>query len=102
NEGLKAWAERMPVPLKLLVFEVQRLMAHGRGLPHVCSLFPTAAFELLAVIDRTLEGIILALGPTNANVQFHLVDGVSAEVFQTLVARFLRLAFFGFHRGGRR
>ena len=45
--------------------------------------------ELRAVVDRAFERKVLAFGALHGDIQVHLIDGVGAQVFQALGARFL-------------
>src|SRR3954466_2279263 len=91
NERLDARRKRVAVTLELLVFKVQRLMAHRGGLPHVSGLLPAAAYVRGAVVDCALEGVIFPFSARDRDTELHLIDGVSAEILQALLARFFRL-----------
>ena len=73
----------MAVALELLVFKVQRLVAHRRSLPHISGLLPAAAGVHRAVIDRTLEREVFPFGARIAIFSFTL-STVYARKFSKL------------------
>ena len=99
NKRLDARRKRVAVTLQLLVFKVQRLVTHRRSLPHVSGLLPAAAGMHRAIIERTLEREVFPFGARDRDIQLHLINGVRPKVFQTLLARFLRLHAINLQRG---